>query len=238
MFDTIYESLHPYFYKCKLVATPAVTTVEADAYETLAKYDATTGNYAAITAEAKVFLNGRIFQCVLTGSCNTVKPLDDSITWRLTKEKGTLKAAAAITISVTKPALATSASDPSYCLTDSFKTYSTTATDDWALQTPATASVPAANSLLYVKGRTICSTDPEMKRRLAAGKPIYKPIGAGALTNAPYNMAIYKQSVSPNLVSLATIGKDPLMRKQHIETAFASFPLFCGDAPGTAPTAE
>jgi len=77
-----------------------------------------------------------------------------------------------------------------------------------------------------------------MKRKLAAGKPIYKPIGTGALTNAPYNMAIYKQSVSPNLVSLATIGKDPLMRKQHIETAFASFPLFCGDAPGTAPTAE
>lgn len=77
-----------------------------------------------------------------------------------------------------------------------------------------------------------------MKRKLAAGKPIYKPIGAGALIGAPYNMAIYKQSVSPNLVSLATIGKDPLMRKQHIETAFASFPLFCGDAPGTAPTGE
>lgn len=109
MFDTIYESLHPYFYKCNLVSPPAVTTVEADAYETLAQYNAATGAYGTIAAGVKVFLNGRIFQCVLTGSCNSVKPLDDSITWRLTKEKGTLKAAAAITISVTKPALATSA---------------------------------------------------------------------------------------------------------------------------------
>jgi hypothetical protein len=44
-------------------------------------------------------------------------------------------------------------------------------------------------------------------------------------------MVIYKQAVNPNLIALATLGKDFTIRKQHIETAFASYPLFCGDAP-------
>jgi len=44
-------------------------------------------------------------------------------------------------------------------------------------------------------------------------------------------MVIYRQSVDPNLIALATLGKDFTIKKHHIETAFASFPLFCGDAP-------
>jgi hypothetical protein len=77
----------------------------------------------------------------------------------------------------------------------------------------------------------MCSSDPELNTKLAAGQPRYKPIQPGSIANLTYNMVIYKQSINPNFIALATLGKDFIIKKQHIETAFASFPLFCGDAP-------
>jgi hypothetical protein len=152
-----------------------------------------------------------------------VQPFEDDSTWRLTDKKGVLKEATTkFTLTVTKPALPE-------CLLDDFRSYS---------MTPGTTEAPnannwsiSANPLLNVQGRQMCSSDQELRRKLAAGQPEYKPIGEGKIGGLPYNMVIYKQAVNPNLIALATLGKDFTIRKQHIETAFASYPLFCGDAP-------
>jgi hypothetical protein len=134
-----------------------------------------------------------------------VQPFEDNSTWRLTNKKGTLKPpTTAFTLTVAKPALAD-------CLLDDFKAYSMVAptveapnAHNWSI---------SGNPLLNVQGRQMCSSDPELKRKLAAGQPRYKPIQPGTITNLPYNMVIYKQSVNPNFIALATLGKDFIIKK-------------------------
>jgi hypothetical protein len=89
----------------------------------------------------------------------------------------------------------------------------------------------AANQLLNVKDLLVCSSDAELKRKLHAGDPVFKNIEGGPATGLPYNMIVYKQAVNPQWVNQVTLGKDFTIRPKHIETAFASFPAFCGDAP-------
>lgn len=46
-------------------------------------------------------------------------------------------------------------------------------------------------------------------------------------------MLVYKTVIPNKFVQLATFGRDMTIKQEHIETAFASFPAFCGDAAGT-----
>ena len=50
------------------------------------------------------------------------------------------------------------------------------------------------------------------------------------MSNLPYNMVVYKTAIPDQFINLATATRDVTIKKENIETAFASFPLFCGDA--------
>jgi len=68
---------------------------------------------------------------------------------------------------------------------------------------------------------------------MTAGNPVFRNINAGANTGLFYNMLVYKAIIPDRLVDLATFGRDKTIKKEHIETAFASFPMFCGDPSET-----
>lgn len=46
-------------------------------------------------------------------------------------------------------------------------------------------------------------------------------------------MIVYKTAIPDQFIHLATIGRDKTILKEHIETAFATFPSFCGDKSAT-----
>lgn len=48
-------------------------------------------------------------------------------------------------------------------------------------------------------------------------------------TNLGANMIAYKVAVADQFVNLITVNRDKTIKKEHIETAFASFKLFCND---------
>ena len=84
---------------------------------------------------------------------------------------------------------------------------------------------------LKVVNGQVCSDDAEIKRKLAAGKLEFYNIKAGDTnTGLRYNMVVYKTVIPNKFIYQATFGRDVTIRQEHIETAFASFPLFCGDA--------
>ena len=45
----------------------------------------------------------------------------------------------------------------------------------------------------------------------------------------PVNMQVYWSAIPPFFIDFITKGADITIEKQNIETAFASFPLFCND---------
>lgn len=213
---SVYEPLWSYYYACNLVAAKTYTEQAAKDFQHLVTFDKSTGAYSTVTAGTKVFMGGRIFECVQESDCASFKPGETESTWRLTDYKGVIEPnLAAITISEAVPTLTD-------CLD----------TDDLKAQTTAAYTYNfSANQLLTVKNAQVCSTDAELKRKLHAGDAIFKNIEGGAVTGLPYNMIVYKQAVNPNWINTVTLGKDFTIRAKHIETAFASFPLFCGDAP-------
>ncbi len=84
---------------------------------------------------------------------------------------------------------------------------------------------------LKVVNGQVCSDDAEIKRKLAAGKLEFYNIKAGDTnTGLRYNMVVYKTVIPNKFIYQATFGRDVTIKQEHIETAFASFPLFCGDA--------
>lgn len=205
-----------YYFACKLVDAKTYTEKTAKDFENLVKFDVKTGAYTALKAGDQLYMGGRIFECVKEADCASYKPGEVDGVWRLTEFKGVLEAnLPAVTISATKPSIAD-------CLdTDDLKAF-TAPTDTYSF---------SGNTLLRVEKAQVCSSDAEFKRKLRAGDAIFKNIEGGAIANLPYNMVVYKQAVNPNFVNMVTLGKDFTLRQKHIETAFATFPLFCGDAP-------
>jgi hypothetical protein len=68
---------------------------------------------------------------------------------------------------------------------------------------------------------------------MAAGNLSFFNIKYGDNSGLRYNMLVYKTVIPNKFVHLATFGRDSTIRQEHIETAFASFPAFCGDAAST-----
>ena len=70
MFWDYYEPLHPYFYRCTLVDAPVPAEVQAEEYSALARFDVNTGEYTTIAAGVNVYVQGRVYECVITAQCN------------------------------------------------------------------------------------------------------------------------------------------------------------------------
>ena len=62
-----------------------------------------------------------------------------------------------------------------------------------------------------------------------AGNPTFFNVLSTPMTNLPYNMIVYKMTIPDQFINIVTATRDITIKKEHIETAFASFPLFCGD---------
>lgn len=179
-------------------------------------FDKNTGSYTTVTAGTKLFYKGRIYLCVQEDNCASYKPNEIDGTWLLTDFIGKIDPTqAAVSITAVKPTLAD-------CMQDDLKDMTGTSTYSYNF---------ASNQLLNVQNGLVCSSDAETKRKLHAGDINFKNIEGGPATGLPYNMVVYKQTVNPQWINQVTLGKDFTIRAKHIETAFASFPAFCGDAP-------